>query len=78
MYFCLITFEFADHNQGNINNYSLFKTCHQFMNITKTNKKKPTPNPDYVLEATKQNIPTTETQPENKEHVFFLMSQKPE
>lgn len=48
------------------------------MNITKTNKENPTPNPDYVLEATKQNIPTTETQPENKEHVFFLMSQKPE
>lgn len=36
-----------------------------------------TPNPDYVLDATKQNMPTRETQAKNKKQLFFLISQKP-
>lgn len=38
----------------------------------KNKPENPTPNPEHVLEAIKQNIPTTETQPKNKEHLFFL------
>lgn len=36
-----------------------------------------TPNPDYVLDAAKQNMPTRETQAKNKKQLFFLISQKP-
>lgn len=35
-----------------------------------------TPNPDYVLDAAKQNMPTRETQAKNKKQLFFL--DKPE
>lgn len=38
--------------------------------------KNPVPNPDYVSDATKQNIPTEEAQAKTKMYLFFLINQK--
>lgn len=75
MCFCLITFEFEDGNQGSITHFFFFSSNMPSVR-EQTQPKKPTPNPDYVLDATKQNMPTRDTQAKNKKHLFSL--DKPE